>query len=282
MKASLSSPQELLGELLFLQPFQPATALWRSIEIHEVLQSPFPEGRGLDLGCGDGHLTKIILDRAGSRSLVGVDIDPQETATATKYETYDRIHTTTADRIPEPDSHFDFVFSNSVLEHIDNVQAVLAEVARVLRTGGLFLFTVPSANFHELLRGPVLPFGDRSRYLRDLDDRLAHLRYWSESQWEKELGMAGLTIQQSSYYLNARQLRRWETVSRFTAGILYSLVGKKKSPIQIQRSLGLRTPSLPVPRIFCTLVAHLLCRRLKLEKSEEEKFGGLSILARKE
>src|SRR3989337_1004853 len=42
-------------------------------------------------------------------------------------------------------------FSNSVLEHIPGLQAVLNETARVLRPGGLFLFCVPNHRWQSAL-----------------------------------------------------------------------------------------------------------------------------------
>jgi predicted RNA methylase len=72
--------KSLLKTFLHEYPFQPATAVWRASEIAHVLSYPFPEGLGLDLGCGDGRLTKIILDYVGQRQMVGIDIDPQETS----------------------------------------------------------------------------------------------------------------------------------------------------------------------------------------------------------
>src|SRR4051812_37996918 len=100
-------------------PAQPATAFWRAIEIEALATCDVPEeGLGLDLGCGDGILTDILLERIGPRRLVGIDLDPLETAAARKYSFYERIHTCSADAIPEPDGTFDFVISNSVLEHI--------------------------------------------------------------------------------------------------------------------------------------------------------------------
>ena len=117
-----------LSKLTRTSPFQPATNYWRSIELCEFLARPFPQGRLLDLGCGDGKLTSILLEAMhfSPSVLVGVDIDQQETAIASSLGLYQKIYTTPANNIPEPDASFDFVFSNSVLEHIPNIHDVLA------------------------------------------------------------------------------------------------------------------------------------------------------------
>jgi SAM-dependent methyltransferase len=112
------------------------------------------DGLGLDLGCGDGILTDILFKRVGKTPrLVGIDPDPWRQAAARQYEFYERIHTCGGDRIPEPDGSLDYVFSNSVLEHIPNLEPVIAEVGRLLKPSGRFFFTVPCPGFHANLAG---------------------------------------------------------------------------------------------------------------------------------
>jgi SAM-dependent methyltransferase len=149
----------LLTQLMMEVPYQPATNYWRAVEIEEVIRYGLPSGRGLDLGCGDGHLMAIILSHIAPRDLAGIDIDPKETALAARRNIYREIATAAGDRIAFPDGHFEFVFSNSVLEHIENIEKTLGEVARVLCPAGRFIFTVPGPDFHACLRGPR--FGSR-------------------------------------------------------------------------------------------------------------------------
>ena len=232
--------RELLVSFLRTYPFQPATALWRTVEIDELCLAGLPGGRGLDLGCGDGKLTKIILDRAGPRRLVGIDPDPLEAELADRLGIYEAVHNVGGDRVPEDDGSFDFVISNSVLEHIEDLEPVLAEAARLLRAGGRFAFTVPSAGFHGCLRGALWPNARRDAYLRDLDKRLAHCRYPTAQDWEAMLAGHGLKLEGIKYYLSEAEVRRWETLSRFTGGLLYALFRKKNQPIEIQRKFGMR------------------------------------------
>jgi SAM-dependent methyltransferase len=238
----------LLRRLMRENPFQPATSWWRAVELAVVVEHGFPAGSGLDLGCGDGRLMRILLDAAGaSPALVGIDVDPLETRDAEASGVYRRVHTVPGAALPEPDASFDFVFSNSVLEHIDELEPVIAETARVLRPGGCFLFTVPSPGFHACLAGPLLPWRDRAAYLEMIDRRCAHRRYWSEAQWRECLGRHGIEMTLARPYLDAAQTRRWETLSRFTAGVLYAAAGGRMQPIEIQRALRLRRGGLRLP-----------------------------------
>ena len=233
--------QTLLTDFIAAYPAQPATAYWRAIEIGVVAETGLPPGLGLDLGCGDGILTEILFRYTGERRLVGIDVDPAETEAARKYSFYDRVHTSTAHAIPEADATFDFVISNSVLEHIPGLEGVIAEVGRVLKPGGAFLFTVPCPRFHDNLSGSLFGRIDRETYLGDLDRRLAHVNYLDEAGWTAICERNGLNIESCTGYLNGKQTQRWETLSRMTGGLLHSLTGGRSRPIEIQRSLGLRS-----------------------------------------
>lgn len=274
-----SNPAELFEWLLRTAPYQPATNYWRAIELDTVIRHGLPEGIGLDLGCGDGKLTKII-DTAlggGRRRWVGLDLDPEETALAQSVALYDRIHTASADAIPEADSTFDFVFSNSVLEHVPPIRGALAEAARTLRRGGRFVATVPGPDFHELLGGPLLP-GRRTQYLHEIDARCLHLRYWSESEWRSELSSVGLAVTSVTGYLNAQQVRTWERVSALTGGLLYKLGGRRARPISLQRKLGLRSKETGAcGRAFARLCYTVLAGQHLESTTENSKSGCLLI-----
>jgi SAM-dependent methyltransferase len=244
----MDTRRRLLRNLLRENPFQPATSWWRSIELAVVSRHGLPDGNGLDLGCGDGKLMRILLDAAeSSPRLVGVDLDPLETRDAVASGVYQRVHTAPGDSVPEPSSSFDFVYSNSVLEHIPDIEPVIAEVARLLKPRGAFVFTVPAAGFHDCLAGPLLPWSDRQRYLQRVDRRCAHRRYWSEPQWRACLEEHGIELAQAIPYLTPPETQRWETLSRFTAGILYAVTGERMQPIEIQRALRVRKHGMRLP-----------------------------------
>jgi SAM-dependent methyltransferase len=255
-RPSVDIRRRLLHNLLRENPFQPATSWWRAIELAVVCRHGLPAGDGLDLGCGDGKLMRILLEAAGwSPRLVGVDLDPLETQDALAAGVYQRVHTAPGDRVPEPSSSFDFVYSNSVLEHIADIEPVIAEVARVLRPGGTLLFTVPAAGFHDCMAGPLLPWSDRQRYLQRVDRRCAHRRYWSEAQWRSCLARHGIELAHAVPYLTAPETQRWETLSRFTAGVLYAVTGERLQPIEIQRALRVRKRSIRLPAWAAAAIA---------------------------
>ena len=98
----------------------------------------------LDLACGAGHQTLAWAER-GFR-VTGLDFDGdlllagrQRIARASEGRLAARWTCGDATRLPFRDASFDLVFNNSLLEHVPAWRAVLAETARVLRPGGVFV-----------------------------------------------------------------------------------------------------------------------------------------------
>jgi SAM-dependent methyltransferase len=262
--------QDLMADFIAAYPAQPATAYWRGIEIAILVEAGLPQGLGLDLGCGDGILTEILLRHSGERRLVGIDIDPLETEAARKFGFYERVHTCTAHAIPEPDGTFDFIISNSVLEHIPNLEGVIAEASRVLKPGGEFLFTVPCPDFRDNLSGSLFGRVDRERYLSELDARLVHLNYLNEADWQAMCGRNGLILDSCEGYLTQAETQRWESLSRFTGGLFHTLTGGSKRPIEIQRKLGLRAfqNRTQLPRPAAKVIANLVSSGVAREEGK--------------
>jgi ubiquinone/menaquinone biosynthesis C-methylase UbiE len=276
---------KLFVDFLRVYAFQPATAFWRAVEV-DILRKYLPtSGICLDIGCGDGKLTFISFEEIGTSDLimVGIDGDEGETNRARQSTIYERVHTCWASNIPEPSATFDHVLSNSVLEHIADIEDTLAEIARLLKPGGTFVFTVPSPGFRECLRGPLVGKNSREEYLSSMDKRLAHLRYWSAEEWHANLARCGMVVETNEEYFNCHEVQRWETISRFTAGILYLLSSQKQSPILIQKKLGLRQMQnrMSLPRWMASIIASVLSAFLKRETSKTQN-GCLLILARKQ
>ncbi len=98
------------------------------------LLDPRPGERILDLGCGDGALTRQIA--AGGAQVVGVDASEELVRAAVAAGVDARVMD--AQRLGFQ-SEFDAVFSNAALHWMPDADAVLGGVARALRPGGRFV-----------------------------------------------------------------------------------------------------------------------------------------------
>ncbi|MGB2897050.1 MAG: class I SAM-dependent methyltransferase [Anaerolineales bacterium] len=176
-------------------------ALLRSIEAgyYEGLDLPSPT---LDVGCGDGHFTTIAFDRSIE---IGVDPDLPIMREAQLRNAYDLLLQADGACIPLPDHSIASAFSNSVLEHIPHLDAVLQDVGRVLKPGAPFVFTVPNPGYRTQLSFPqnlakaglsALGKSYSSWFMRM--SRTINLEY--EEDWEQRLSAAGFTIERTFRY----------------------------------------------------------------------------------
>ncbi len=117
--------------------------LLRAVEarVYEDLELPSPS---LDLGCGDGHFSQIAFNNEVS---VGLDPWSGPVRLAGRDGKYSHVIQGTGDFIPFADGYFSSAVSNSVLEHIPELDPVLQELSRVLKPGAPFIFCVPNENF---------------------------------------------------------------------------------------------------------------------------------------
>ena len=113
-----------------------------------ILEHLPPSGRVLDVGAGEGQVARaaaaaglevVCLDPAWAQVSVG-----RERGAATAWTQGSAV------ALPFCSASFDVVVACLVVEHIADLDAVVAEVARVLREGGTFLFLLN----HPLLQTP--------------------------------------------------------------------------------------------------------------------------------
>jgi malonyl-CoA O-methyltransferase len=97
----------------------------------------------LDLGCGTGHGAEALAARWPRARVIALDASPAMLAEASRRDGAARIELrlAEAESIPLPDVSVDLVFSNLLLPWCEDIDAVFAEVARVLKPRGLFTFT---------------------------------------------------------------------------------------------------------------------------------------------
>ena len=130
-------------------------------------------GRGrrvLDLGCRSGALSRHFLD---GNEVVGLDVDRVALAKAAELG-IEPVVANVEEPLPFPDGSFDAVVAGELLEHLRFPDAVVGEVRRVLRPGGVIVGSVPNA----------FRLQSRLRFLRGRppEDDPTHLHLFSPSQ----------------------------------------------------------------------------------------------------
>lgn len=213
MKTKLIEPKD------FKENRHPSNILFRSIElknIYELTKSLKFKGPSLDLGCGDGYTVQILFDKRFDYGLDNAEVN--NVYTAIKKKRYRKILIESAEKMSLPDESVNFVFSNSVLEHIKNIDAVLAETARVLKKGGNFVFSVPSCYFPEylylkkVLESLKLGFlGNQYTILRN--KKLHHYHLLSHNRWMKKLMKNKLKIINFKYCVSKDTLQLWDKIA---------------------------------------------------------------------
>ena len=96
----------------------------------------------LDVGCGGGLLAEEFA-RLGFE-VTGIDPAPETIDTARAHAASSGLsieyQTGVGEHLPFPETSFDHVACCDVLEHVDDVDRVIGEIARVLRPGGLLFY----------------------------------------------------------------------------------------------------------------------------------------------
>lgn len=170
----------------------------------------------IDVGCGVGdNLRYIGRDDA---KLFGIEY-AEETARIAKtlLGCLAHVQTASAAAIPFPDRHFDLALCIEVLEHVEDDEGSLSEIARVLRPGGSLIISLPYRHWFP-------------SYFR----LMGHYRHYTRYDVEELLGRHGLAV--AEYLPNCP---RWARFANYCYVIsrLYTyalrIAGVRRSPVEV-------------------------------------------------
>ncbi len=146
-----------------LAAFTLKASLWNRLE-HARAEAgkPAESYRVLDWGCGRGKTVLWLRERGFDA--YGVDIDPRPVANgrplcAARGFDAERVLTVLDSRgkCPYPDDFFDFTLSDQVFEHVEDIDTVARELARVTKPGGAGVHIFP-ARFYPVEGHLYMPF----------------------------------------------------------------------------------------------------------------------------
>lgn len=161
-----------------------------------VLDVISPSVRLLDLGAGAGIVAAMNFKGLAAQ-VCGVDRD----ARVTRNPFLDEGKVSDAGEIPYPDSSFDVVISDNVMEHLDYPEEVFREILRVLRPGGKLLFKTPNRTHYMPLIARMTPhrfhqWVNRRRGRHETDTFPTRYLCNSPGQIRRHAASAGFTLQQ--------------------------------------------------------------------------------------
>jgi ubiquinone/menaquinone biosynthesis C-methylase UbiE len=193
----------LLNRVEYLLMNNPVrAAIQRRFEARRLLHmgGPMRGGRALELGCGRGIGTELILDVFGADSVDAFDLDPRMVAHARRRlaarGSRVRLWVGDASAISVAAATYDAVFDFGIIHHVPDWRRAVAEVHRVLKPGGRFYAEEVLERFilHPLIRRLLQhPHSDR----------------FDSAGFARELGASGLEP------VATREL--WESIAWFAA-----------------------------------------------------------------
>ncbi|MFZ5502419.1 MAG: class I SAM-dependent methyltransferase [Pseudomonadota bacterium] len=127
-------------------------AIYSSVECVAKRRLAHNAPRCLDIGAGSGDLLRLLRENWPNLQAEACDYHVERFS-------LEGVNIVQLDlniqSLPYPDGHFNLVTCSEVLEHVENYRAVLREIYRVLKPGGLMVVTTPN----------VLNMKSRVRYL---------------------------------------------------------------------------------------------------------------------
>lgn len=203
----------------------------------------------LDLGAGRGALMEMNF-KGAVKFVAGVDPDP----VVHENPFLDEAKTLAVPdaKIPYPDESFNIVFSNNVLEHVNNPGNLFDEIYRILKPGGFFISKTPNKRyyvpaiarltphrFHEFInerrgrkRQDTFPTVYRCNTPEEVQKFAAHsgFKVIDLQMWEgrpEYLRLFAITYFMG--YLYERLVNSFEAMSKFRCVIVFTLEKPKKS-----------------------------------------------------
>jgi 2-polyprenyl-3-methyl-5-hydroxy-6-metoxy-1,4-benzoquinol methylase len=102
-----------------------------------------PKNKVLEIGCGTGEFTKRIASSGADITAIDISPDLLQVARETIPNLNVRFHIQNVEKLEFENGNFDAVIGSSILHHLNLIPS-LKEIYRVLKRGGVIVFTEPN------------------------------------------------------------------------------------------------------------------------------------------
>ncbi len=146
-------------------------------------------GRVLDVGCGGGNMARALKRYRPDLEVWGVDLSPRALQSANFPSNGTSLLAASAEKLPFPDQFFDCVAMFDVLEHVPEPNAVLLEIRRLLRGGGLFHLFLPLEKQPFTIYALLHRMGWRAK-----EEHCGHVHAYSHKEAKQLLKSSGFSV----------------------------------------------------------------------------------------
>ncbi|TAF77692.1 MAG: class I SAM-dependent methyltransferase [Bacteroidetes bacterium] len=236
------------GIMFVYHPYSSSHSLWRSQEYTLInehrskLISPV-----FDLGCGDGSFSKILFNSIS----YGVDPDNEALLNAKKLNLYHTLLNVPAENTGIDSNSIGSVFSNSVLEHTQNLENIIKEIFRILIPGGVFMFTVPN---DQLVTQISTLFGKTESDRMNGPELFSHYNLLTNQEWIDLLQSNGFKIDLIQNYQHIDVIEKYRRSGFFLNRIYEKTFKSIPKGNQLIKLINLVKVSLNKKEGSCTFI----------------------------
>ncbi len=160
-----------------------------NLEVDKIIDNfkPYLKGVVLDAGCGDGFVTNAISKLPQVDEVIGLDISGTAISIAQPKYPHLNFKVGQVADLPFKSNYFDAITAIELIEHVYDVEQMLREFCRVLKSGGYFIATTTDFNLPKKVM-IALFFWDKYFYPTN-----PHIRFYSKKSLEKARSSFGFT-----------------------------------------------------------------------------------------
>lgn len=205
---------------------------WRYHRDQFLQLLPPPSRRTVDVGCGEGRLTRHLKEIG--HQIIGVDASPSLVAAARETDPSMDIRLADAAALPLDDASADLVVAFMSLHDVDSMPLAVREIARILESGGRLCFAIvhpinSAGNFESraadaplVIKGDYLrPFRYSDAVERDGLTMTFHSQHRPIAAYFSALEEAGFLIEAlretgiPEHAIESEASRRWQRIPLF-------------------------------------------------------------------